>query len=287
MLAVKRKCATTARAILDFGVDPAVILRKDADGSTPLHIAVQNTNTAIVGLLLQHGPTEQLYIENSVGQTPLDIASLKNLPHVAASVGFDLPLQPQANIDYQLCILENVAPFDMEKQKVEIPKLRSTLDALLADGRLVHDTKLATKLLAFAGHLESKLAIEMARKSAAGKDTEGGDGNEVNPVAPQGTTASTYALLRDAVAARPGHRQLVHLADVQHSVKRCLAREAENAPLASSRRIQNSDEESKKVDPEEQRIAELRLRSMFGSAATNPRVVPYRDVAYLFGEDPF
>jgi ankyrin repeat protein len=76
MLAVKREHATTARAILEFGVDPATVLRKDADGSTPLHIAVQNTNTAIVELLLQHGPTEQLYMENSVGQTPLDIASL-------------------------------------------------------------------------------------------------------------------------------------------------------------------------------------------------------------------
>jgi hypothetical protein len=287
MLAVKRECATTARAILDFGVDPAVILRKDADGSTPLHIAVQNTNTAIVELLLQYGPTEQLYIENSVGQTPLDIASLKNLPRVTASVGVGLPLQPQANIDFQLRLLENAAPFDVEKQKVEIPKLRATLDALLADGRLVRDTKLATELLAFAGHLEGKLAIEMARKSTAGKDTEGGDGNEVNPVAPQGTTASTYALLRDAVAARPGHRQLVHLADVQHSVKRCLAREAENALLASSRRMQKSDEESKEVDPEEQRIAKLKSRSMFGSASTNPRVVPYRNLAYLFGEDRF
>jgi hypothetical protein len=67
------------------------------------------------------------------------------------------------------------------------------LDAL-ADGRLVRDPKLATELLAFAGHLKSKLAIETTRKSAAGKDTEGGDGNEVNPVAPQGSTANTYAL---------------------------------------------------------------------------------------------
>jgi hypothetical protein len=48
-----------------------------------------------------------------------------------------------------------------------------------------------------------------------------------------------------------------------------------------------SDEESKDVDPEEQRIAELRSRSMFGSAITNPRVVPYRDLAYLFGDDWF
>jgi len=64
----------------------------------------------------------------------------------------------------------------VEKQKVETPKLRATLDApgLLADGRFLRDTKLATEFLAFAGHLEGKLAIDMARKSAADKDTERG-----------------------------------------------------------------------------------------------------------------
>jgi hypothetical protein len=76
------------------------------------------------------------------------------------------------NIDYQLRLLKNATPFDVEKQKVEIPKLRATLDTLLAEGRLVCDTKLATGFLAFAGHLEGKLVIEMARKSAADKDTE-------------------------------------------------------------------------------------------------------------------
>jgi hypothetical protein len=61
--------------------------------------------------------------------------------------------------------------FNVERQKVEIPpKLRATLDALLADGRLVRDSKLATELLAFAGHLEGKLAIDMARESAAGME---------------------------------------------------------------------------------------------------------------------
>jgi ankyrin repeat protein len=65
MLAVKHEHASTARVILDFGIDPATVLRKDADGSIPLHIAAQNMNTAIVELLLQYGPTEKLYIENS------------------------------------------------------------------------------------------------------------------------------------------------------------------------------------------------------------------------------
>jgi len=42
---------STTRTILDFGVDPT-FLHKDADRSIPLHIAVQNTNTALVGVLI-------------------------------------------------------------------------------------------------------------------------------------------------------------------------------------------------------------------------------------------
>ena len=41
----------TTRTILDFRVDPT-FLRKDADGSIPLHIAIQNTNTALVEVLI-------------------------------------------------------------------------------------------------------------------------------------------------------------------------------------------------------------------------------------------
>ncbi len=279
MLAVKCGCAKTAWAILDFGVNPAVILRKDADGSTPLHIAVQNTNTTIVEVLLQYGPAEHLYMENSVGQTPLDIARLKNLSRVMAPVVVDRPQQPQVNIDYQLRLLKNVAPFDVEKQKVEIPKLRTTLNALHAEGRLVRDTKLTTELFAFAGYMEGKLAIEIARK--ANDDMEG-DGNEhdlmsLSVPTPQGTTATTYALLRDAVAARLGHRQLVHLMDVQQSVKRCLAQEAKKAFVTSSRRIPESEEDAKEADPEEQRIAQLKARSLFESASLSPGhvVLPY------------
>jgi hypothetical protein len=106
-------------------------------------------------------------------------------------------LQPHRNTDYQLSILKNAAPFDVEKQKVEITKLRATLE------------------------------------------------------------------------------------------KRCLTQEAEKALFASSWWMPKSDEESKEVDPKEQRIAELKSRSMFGSASTNPRVVPYKNLACLFGEDRF
>jgi ankyrin repeat protein len=76
MVAVKCGLTETTRATLEFGVNPAIFLSKDADGSIPLHIAVQNTSTALAELLIQYGPTGQLYMENSVGQTPLEIAGL-------------------------------------------------------------------------------------------------------------------------------------------------------------------------------------------------------------------
>ena len=284
MLAVKRGYFTTVRAILEFGATPAVIVHRDADGSTPLHIAVQNMNTAIVEVLLQYGPMEYHYMENSVGQTPLDIANLKVFPPVTVPVEAG-PREPQVNVDFQLRLLKNAAPFDVEKQKVEVPKLRATLNALLANGRLIRDTKLAAELLAFAAHLEEKLAIEIANNNAAGKDDEGGD--EVDPVVPQSTTASTYALLQDAAAARPGRRQLVHLADVQQSVKRCLAREAEKALFRSNLGIPaGKGEESKEADAEEQRIAQLKARSLFRTASTI-LTLPYKAQVSLFGEDRY
>lgn len=285
-MAVKRGHVTTTRAILDFGVKPAIFLRKDVDASTPLHIAAQNANTTLAEILLQYGPTEQLYAENGVGQTPLEIAGLKVLPREIGSVEVPQPSEPRVNIANEVHIQRASAPFDVEKQKVEIPKLRATLDGLLADGRLVRGAKLTTELFAFADRLEGTLAIEIAKQNAARKVPIPRD-DEDDHVSSHGTTASTYALLRDAAAARPGLRQLVHLADVQRSVQRDLARQAEE-DLLRSRWTQGS-EEPKEADPEEQRITQLKERSLFGSAFMNRHYIYFKGKGpvALFGRDQF
>ena len=252
--------------MLDFGVDPTIFLRKDADGSIPLHIAVQNTNSALVDVLLRYGPTEQLYTENSVGQTPLDTASLKFIPRVTGSVWVPVPSVPQVNVANQVNNLKTTAPFDVEKQKEEIPKLRATLDLLLADGRLVNGTKLATELLAFANRMEEKLAAEIAKKDAVKNDVEK---DEVDHGASLDTPASTYVLLRDATAARPGGRQLAHLADVQQYVQRSLAQQAFVFRADLPVNWGKEEEEPKQADPEAQRVAQLQQRSLFSFAPTN------------------
>ena len=263
---------------MEFGIDPAILLLRDADGSTPLHIAVQNADTVLAELLLKHGPTQLLYTENSVGQTPLDIASLKGLPRMSGTVEL-IPTMLPCKAESHLRTPRTAPLFDVEKQKIEIPKLRATLDTLLADGSLVLGTKLATELLAFATRMEGRLAVETARKDA--KEKGAGQG-ELDPLWPQGTTARTYFVLRDAAATRPGTRQLVHLADVQRSVERNLAQQAQLTHFRWGRRSRDTEEEHKEIDPEDLRIAELKARSLFASGPLSVFDTKHVD---LFGED--
>ncbi|KAH8995817.1 hypothetical protein EDB86DRAFT_1066941 [Lactarius hatsudake] len=266
MLAIKRKNAAIVRVILEFGIDPSALLLRDADGSTPLHVAVQNADTVLAEILLKYGPTQLLYTENSVGQTPLDIASLKGLPRVTGS----MPSVPSVgelptNAEQYLRILKKSPPFNVEKQKIEIPKLRATLDMLLANGLLAEGTTPTTELLAFANRLEGRLAIETAQKNAAAEQTEERKGKPE-----PGSAARMYFVLRDTAAARPGTRQLVHLADVQRSVQRNLVQKDGEMLV---RRVAN--EEYKEPDREVLRIAELKARSLFSRICSHGRVNVY------------
>ncbi|KAF8267587.1 hypothetical protein EI94DRAFT_1801491 [Lactarius quietus] len=275
MLAAKRGNVTTARTILEFGIDPAVHLLKDVDGSTPLHVAVQKEDPVLTELLLKYGPTQPLYTENGVGQTPLDVASLKGLLRLSdrwISGPTDLTL----NIEQYLRTPQKAPPFNVEKQKIEIPKLRATLNLLLADGRLVHGSKLTTELLAFADRMERRLAEETARNSAAENQADDG---ELDSPERQGSASRTYFALHEAVEARPGMRQLVHLADVQRSVRRNLAQQAEGTFVRWSQLSRATDEEDKQADPEDHRIAELKARSLFSQVIFDSNHVD------LYGED--
>ena len=284
MLAVKRGNVETARIILKFGVVPAVLLLRDADGSTPLHDAVQKADTVLAKLLLRYGPTQLLYTENCVGQTPLDIASLKSLPR-AMGLGLLKPVELQMNVEQHLRSPQNPPPFNLMKQKREIPKLRATLDAMLVDGTIAHGSKLTTELLAFADRMERRLAEETTLEDAAENQVEEG---EVAPTAPRGTPAQMYSALCDAAAERPGMRQLVHLADIQRSVQRSLAQQSRWTFAQQFQLPRATDVEDKETDPEDEHVAELlaaqRRRSMFSSAYESNFRLKHVD---LFDEDRF
>ncbi|KAH8991559.1 hypothetical protein EDB92DRAFT_2103608 [Lactarius akahatsu] len=250
MMAVKRENAAIVEIILEFGIEPAVFLLREADGSTPLRVAVQNADAALAEVLLKHGPTQLLYTENSV--------SLKGLPRVTGDMGVPRVTELPMNVEHHLHTSQKSPPFDVEKQKKEIPRLRATLDMLLADGLLADGSKVTTELLAFAGPMEEGLAVETAQKNEAERQAGEGEG-ELEP----GTTTHTYFALRDAAAALPGRRQLVHLADVQRSVQRNLAQQDGGTLVRWSERSRVADKEDKESDPDVQRIEELNARSLF------------------------
>ena len=284
MLAVKRGNVETARILLRFGVDPAVLLLRDADGCTPLHDAVQKADTVLAKLLLRYGPTQHLHTENCVGQTPLDIASLKSLPRVT-DLRLLKPVELQMNVEQHLRSPQNPPPFDLRKQKREIPKLRATLDALLADGTIAHGSKLTTELLAFADRMEQRLTEETVWQNAAEKQP---DEDEMAPSAPGGTPAQVYSVLLDGAVERPGTRQLVQLADIRRSVQRNLAQQSKWTFAQRFQLPRAADVEDKKTDTEEEHVTELlaaqRRRSMFSPAYESNFCLKHVD---LFGEDRF
>ena len=102
--------------------------------------------------------------KNSVSQTPLDIASFNGLPRLTVR-GITGPTDLSVNTEQY--VPQKIMLFNEEKQKVEIPKLRATLDTLLAEGCIAHSTKLTTEFLAFADRMEEWHAEEIARKDAA------------------------------------------------------------------------------------------------------------------------
>lgn len=272
MLAVKRQYAETARTILEFGIDPAILLLRDVDGSTPLHVAVRKTDTVIAELLLKYGPTEHLFTENCVGQTPLDIASLTSLNCLPRGMSQGQSAFLMTNIQAHLS--SNPHRFKLKIQKREILKLRATLDTLLSDGSIAPGSKLATELLAFADRMERRLAEETERKEAEEKEDKKkkgkgeGDG-EIKHTGPRGTTAAMYITLRDAAAARPGLRRLVHLADTQRSVQRNLEQQSVGAFAQRFQLPQATDMEQKESDIEEKQVVGgLGVRSMFANSST-------------------
>ncbi|KAF8260330.1 hypothetical protein EI94DRAFT_1780506 [Lactarius quietus] len=246
MLAVKRRNAETLRTILKFGIDPAVLLLRDADGSTPLHVAVREEDTILAEILLEYGPTQLLYVENCVGQTPLDIASLRSLPR--AVPGIPQPAQLPTNVEGHLRYPQKPPPCFLEKQKRD-PKLRATLDTLLADGCIAPDSKLATELLAFSGRMERRLAEGTAQMKAEEKQADKGE--------------------------------LVHLADIQRSVKRDLAEQSARTFVQHFQIPRGPDGENKENNLEDLHITALSSRSMFMGGYEHPRSV------YLYGGDMF
>lgn len=142
-------------------------------------------------------------------------------------------------------VLRDPRPINIERLDVELPRLRSMLEQLFNDGRLIKKTKLAEELVKFADMMDNKLAkakvVESAKPVVVTVEQE-----NRNPVE-KADLHRTLEIISEAVALSPGHRQLIHLIDVQRSVLGGLDRVAQN----NDKVIHEDDEGLKKEEDSE------------------------------------
>ncbi|KAG5637903.1 hypothetical protein H0H81_002731 [Sphagnurus paluster] len=230
-IAVKEGATRATKLIVQFTTAP--LLMRDIDGSTPLHCAVQCGFAGITETIIKAAPPEALYMENGVGETPLDMATLKH--KLEATRNFTNAHNrhlTSLNIDN---VDENQRRIEPSHLDTELKRLRLTIDQLIDGGKLSQGTKLTYELNRFVETMERRLAAETALEEARAVVVEREDKN----LRESCNTKGTLQAVSSAVAAAPGKRILVHLVDVQKSVQGNLDRSAKQRGDA----VENDDGE--------------------------------------------
>ncbi|KAA1478658.1 ankyrin [Dentipellis sp. KUC8613] len=227
MLATKRARNVTIKTMLESHLDPSVFLVRDAQGSIPLHFAVQSGNETITRLLIEYGPAESLFVENSVGLTPMEIVFEKMLGSIPDHCARSFEEMDYINDSVFSSTELGQVPFELEKQKTRVPKLRAALQMLLETGQLKRGTKVAKELLSFAEKMEEMLKLAESASSTKMKTKESDTKATPEDSDEHGENFTAVAdVLTRALSTRTGSRELVHLVDVQQSAHHQLQRQS-------------------------------------------------------------
>jgi hypothetical protein len=247
------------KLIVEFS--KATTLVRDVDGSIPLHCAVRSGFPETIQILIDAAPSS-LYMENGVGEAPLEIVNLQDL------ISRNQQLQTQnygghyfGNRIMELNNVTDTPPrLEIDRLEVELPKFRTTIEALVASGILKNGTKAATNMFAFAESMEWKL---VAAKAARNVDSA------VDSSLEAGNSEKALANVKAAMSVINGYRELVHLVDVQTSVQSSLLKSSRQSVPTAFYRSRTPDEEGfdPEEDPEQQ---ELRDSFIYDHLLTGP-----------------
>ncbi|KAJ6579649.1 ankyrin repeat protein [Mycena vulgaris] len=242
-LCAKQGFKKSVQLVVEFS--KSTVLVRDVDGSIPLHCAVRSGFPETIQVLIDAAPSG-LRMENGVGEAPFEIANLQDLTarneqlkNQDYGAGFGGGAQELQNV------AENPPRLDIDRLDVELPKFRTTLETLASTGILKQGTKAPADMFAFAEHMEWKL---VAAKAARNVDAAAESARE------SGNSAKALANIKAALGVVDGHRELVHLVDVQTSVQSTLSR-LQSAPAQdSSSRTRDEDGLEPEEDAEQQEL---------------------------------
>lgn len=217
-VAIKCNRLDYVRLLVQTGA--AQYLERDANGCIPLHLAVKFAHPEITKLVATAGPIEALTMEDSVGTTPLETATRDTFVHEITATQSQRHLQNLQSLppSYDW----NRKAFDVAKQEKELARFRETIHDLHEQGRLINGTKLSKELIAYASHLEAKIATQKTVEEEESKSKEESEGWTAEKDVQD--TPTTLHVLLELLAAKSGTtRRLVHLSDVHDSVQTSFA----------------------------------------------------------------
>ncbi|KAI0824362.1 ankyrin [Trametes gibbosa] len=216
-IAVKRASVPAVRLILQ--IEAPMFTLRDKFGSTAFHVAVKDGHPEIARHVGDAAPVAVLYLEDGVGNTPLEIATQMWLQRATwTDVDTSIPAVEecaQALYEYEWAGMR-VRSASMAEAKL----LKDTVDGLLANGQLRSGHRLTSALVAFSEGLMDKAEKEESDRSVVVEE----EPTDHAPLLEPRNIMKTLEYVVGAVSARTARRGLVHLDDVHRSVKASLIR---------------------------------------------------------------
>ncbi|KAJ3734551.1 ankyrin repeat-containing domain protein [Lentinula guzmanii] len=224
---------------------------RNVHGSIPLHIAISKSQAKTVQKLVEASSTKCLFMENGVGNTPLEMSILLDLLGRLKSIDVEpVPELPTQNL--------NIDPprIVLEKLQRDVPAIRKTISELSTNGPLKPGDKLTEELSAFARLMETKLAatkVEAAEVEIPAEEDEWNDSED---------RAETLKIVEKAILVRPCQRQLVRLVDVQKSVESHLNKAELRSNMNAHGERYQRERNDEGLEPEE----DVEIKRIFDSA---------------------
>ena len=181
---------------------------RDFKGSLPLHVAVRSGDPDLTRILIACASPDTLHSESGVGETALETARIKWLLD-ATSRSLYLRVSP-ATIPTRSQHIQP-GPSGALKLASELKELNEVRKSLSDQGKLISNKKLKDAITALSDLLEEKLADAQSHPEFYNSDDSS-----------KNKWFETFSILSSTVFATPVQRQLVHVSDVQRSVKRSL-----------------------------------------------------------------
>ncbi|CAA7269211.1 unnamed protein product [Cyclocybe aegerita] len=284
-VAIKNKFKTLVKMILEYSTE--TLLVPDIDGQTPLHCAVAGSYPTITKVILAYCPPEVIHVENGVGNTPLEIATLASLVKKVSNYrqsNIQSEIQPNRIPDSPRPL-----PIDfLDDIEFQLGVVREALDTMVDRGTVNQERKdqIKTEFRRWLEIMDKR--VEKVKALREKKEQE--EREEKEEQAKQNYVPGSYLYVKpdkfstDGVDAEdvcelvlkfekkhgsePAQRRLVHLLDVQESIGAMLKQadpkregREDQFELGSDRYYYHRRKEMEELEAEESPEQKLRKAS--------------------------